>query len=65
MSETRTVQLPADLCAVAEKKFSHTFASLEELLTFILQDVVRDEAIKSDQAEERLVEERLKELGYL
>jgi len=61
----KTVQLPAELCAAAEKKFSRTFSSLEELLTFILQDLAHDEARKADETEERLVEERLKELGYL
>jgi len=65
MSEMRIVQLPAELCAAAEKKFSNTFSSVDQLLTFILQDLSRDEATKADQAEERLVEERLKELGYL
>ena len=65
MSDMRTVQLPAELCAAAEKKFSLTFSCIEELLTFILQDLARDEARKADETEERLVEERLKELGYL
>jgi len=65
MSEMRTVQLPAELCAAAEKKFSNAFSRVDELLTFVLQDLARDEATKADQAEERLVEERLKELGYL
>jgi len=61
----RDVRLPADLCAAAEKKFAHTFDSVEELLTFILQDLSRDDASQLDQAEQRLVEERLRELGYL
>jgi hypothetical protein len=65
MSDLRTVQLPAKLCAEVEKKLTGTFSSLEELLTFILLDLARDEARKADEAEERLVEERLKELGYL
>jgi hypothetical protein len=64
-NETRTVQLPADLCATAEKKFADAFGSLEDLLTFVLQDLSQDEALAADQAEQRLVEERLRELGYL
>jgi hypothetical protein len=63
--ETRNVQLPADLCSAAEKKFGHAFANLEELLTFILRDLSRDSAAQFDQAEQRLVEERLRALGYL
>lgn len=63
--EMRNVQLPSDLCLAAEKKFGHAFASLEELLTFILRDLVHDSAAQLDQAEQRLVEERLRALGYL
>ena len=59
------MQLPADLCAAAEKKFGHVFASLEELLVFVLRDLARDEAARPDEAEQRLVEQRLRELGYL
>lgn len=65
MSEIRNVELPADLCSAAEKKFARTFANLEELLTFVLRDLVRDEAAKLDQAEQQLVQDRLKALGYL
>ena len=65
MTEMRDVRLPADLCSAAEKKFSRAFASLEELLVFILRDLSLDQASQLDQAEQRLVEERLRELGYL
>ncbi len=65
MTESREVKLPADLCAAAEKEFAHTFRSLEELLTFVLRDLLRNDAVKSDQAEQELVEQRLRELGYL
>jgi hypothetical protein len=65
MTQMRDVQLPADLCASAEMKFGHVFGPLEELLIFVLRDLSRDEAARADQAEQRLVEERLRELGYL
>lgn len=65
VTELREVRLPADLCETAEKKFQQRFATLEELLTFVLRDLIRDEALQADQAEQRLVEERLRELGYL
>lgn len=65
MTESREVRLPADLCAAAEKKFSGIFPSLEELLAFVLRDLLREDASQLDQAEQRLVEERLRELGYL
>jgi len=65
MTEMRDVQLPADLCAAAEKKFGQAFGTLEELLVFVLRDLSNDEAVRADEAEQRLVEERLRELGYL
>jgi len=65
MTEMREIRLPEDLCAAAEKKFVQKFGSVEELLTFILRDLSRDEALQLDQAEQRMIEERLRELGYL
>ena len=65
MTQMRNVQIPEELCAAAEKKFGSVFGSLEELLVFVLRDLSRDEAAHSDQAEQQLVEERLRELGYL
>ena len=65
MTETRDVRLPAALCAAAEKKLGHQFRNLEELLTLVLQDLSRDDAAQLDQAEQSLVEERLRDLGYL
>lgn len=65
MTEMREVRLPADLCAAAEKKFAGTFSSVEDLLAFILRDLLQDEATRLDQAEQSLVEQRLRDLGYL
>ncbi|MFZ0732394.1 MAG: hypothetical protein WAM79_08735 [Candidatus Sulfotelmatobacter sp.] len=65
MTELREVRLPAALCETAEKKFQQKFATVEELLIFVLRDLTCDEALLADQAEQRLVEERLRELGYL
>ena len=65
MTGERDVRLPADLCAAAEQKFGRQFASIEELLAFVLRELLRDETAQFDQQEQRLVEERLRELGYL
>jgi len=65
MAEMREVMLPADLCETAEKKFAGTFSSIEDLLVFILRDLSQDEAARLDQAEQALVEQRLRDLGYL
>jgi hypothetical protein len=65
MTEMREVRLPADLCAAVEKEFGQRFGSLEELLVVVLRDLSRDEASRFDEAEQKLVEERLRELGYM
>lgn len=65
MTETREVRLPSELCAAIEKRFAAKFGSLEELLVFVLRDLASDDAAQLDQNEQRLVEERLRDLGYL
>jgi hypothetical protein len=65
MTQYRTVRLPEDLCADAEKWLTGRFDDLEALLSFVLREIVRDDGSKLDQAEEELVQQRLRELGYL
>ncbi len=62
---TRQLQLPSDLCQAAEKKTVGHFGTLEEFLTFILTEFVRDDADAMDINEQRVIEERLKDLGYI
>ena len=38
---------------------------LEELLVFVLRELLRDQAKEMDQAEQRIIEQRLKDLGYI
>jgi hypothetical protein len=61
----REIKLPADLCASAEKKFGHHFANVEALLEFVLRQLTQEQAAEMDEAEQKLIEARLKELGYL
>ena len=64
-SEMRDVRLPAELCNDAEQRFAARFGSVEELLVFVLQELLRDQATQMDQAEQRVIEQRLKDLGYI
>jgi hypothetical protein len=57
--------LPVDLCDRVEERFRHRFRDLEELLTFVLEELMRDEASAMDLADERMLENRLRDLGYL
>ena len=65
MTQLRHVQLPADLCVAVEKKFAGKFNSLEELLIFVLTDLSADDPSPADRAEQHVIEERLRELGYI
>jgi hypothetical protein len=60
-ASSRQVSLPEPLCIAVEQRFGN----LESFLTFVMGEVLRDEAAVLDQNEQRLVEERLRELGYL
>jgi Arc/MetJ-type ribon-helix-helix transcriptional regulator len=65
VSEFREVRLPADLCAEAEQKIGSKFASVDELLVFLLRELLRGDTAALDAAERQAVEQRLKDLGYI
>lgn len=65
MTQYRTINLPEDLCGAAEKLLAGRFESLEALVSFLLQEIVKDDGFKFDRAEEQMIEQRLKDLGYI
>ena len=65
MSEWRNVRLPETLCAAAEQKYATTFVSVEELLTFLLKEALVDQTAQLDQDEQKMIERRLRDLGYV
>ena len=65
MTQYRVVNLPEDLCAAAEKSLTGRFDDLEGMLSFLLREIAKDDAIKFDQAEEQIIEQRLRDLGYM
>ena len=64
-TQYRTIRLPEDLCAETEKWMAGRFDNLESLLTFLLRELANNDAAKLDQAEEGIVEQRLRDLGYI
>ncbi|HJT71477.1 MAG TPA: hypothetical protein VJ731_14855 [Terriglobales bacterium] len=64
MNELRKIELPAELCRAAEERFRQ-LGPLEEILTAALRELVRDDAVKMDEREQLVIEERLKALGYV
>ena len=65
MSESREIKLPADLCVAVQQKFGNSFGSVEQLVVFVLQELVRADTIDLDKADQAVVEERLRDLGYI
>ena len=65
MATTREVHLPEALCAAVEQKFGHRFGSLEEAISAILSQLVRDDALIMAAREQQIIEDRLKGLGYI
>jgi len=65
MTQYRTVHLPEELCAAAEKSVAEKFDSVEALIIFLLQEIVKNDPSQFDRAEEQMIEQRLKDLGYI
>ena len=65
MCALREIRLPAELCEAAETRFAGRFQNVEELLTFLLRELTHDDSARLDESERRMIEERLKDLGYL
>ena len=65
MSESRKIQIPGDLCAAAEEKFGGAFRSVDELVVFLLRELIRRDTADMDRADQAVVEERLRALGYI
>jgi hypothetical protein len=41
------------------------FESFEALIIFALQEIIKDDGARIDQQEEEMVQQRLRDLGYL
>jgi len=65
MNSTRSVCLPEELCRTAEQRYGSRFASVEELVTHLLHELLRDDASKMDESELEIIEQRLRGLGYV
>ncbi|MFY9558891.1 MAG: hypothetical protein WAQ52_01535 [Terriglobales bacterium] len=66
MNSSREVQLPSELCQAAEQLIKGTkFATLEEFLTFVLQEVTSNRSAQAEEQERKVIEDRLRDLGYL
>jgi hypothetical protein len=65
MNNMRDIQLPEELCRAAETRFGNRFASVNELIVSMLQELLREDAFKMDERELQVIEQRLRGLGYV
>lgn len=65
MNEMRSILLPEELCAQVEQKFGSRFGNLDEILTAVISELLREDAAAMDEREQKIIEERLKNLGYV
>lgn len=59
------MQLSEDLCVAAEHHYRNVFGNIEQLLEAVLTELVHEEPARLDHDEQELVQQRLRELGYL
>ena len=62
----RDLRLPARLCEATERLIAGTkFKTVEEFLSFVLQELTSGDRQQLDERERKAIEERLRDLGYL
>lgn len=64
-NEIRIVKLPEGLCARLQEEFGASFASLEDILVFVMHQLTLPQAVNKDKNEQEILEQRLRDLGYL
>ena len=66
MDSWRDLRLPAHLCEAAEERIKNTkFKTLEDFLSFVLQEVTSRKDAQAGEQERKMLEDRLRDLGYL
>jgi uncharacterized protein (DUF1697 family) len=63
--DMRNLQLSRELCERVEQRFGQRFGKIEDFLVYVMERLVRYDAKAMDQEEQRIIEERLKDLGYI
>jgi len=66
LSPWRELRLPADVCKKMEQRLQGSqFPSLEEFLTFVMREISSSDTSKIKSKERELLEQRLRDLGYM
>ena len=66
MANKVTIELPRDLCEAVEKKYiGERFKDMNALIEYLLEQIIDDEALRMDEDERELLEQRMRDLGYI
>ena len=65
MNQYRSIRVPEELCQEAENWIKGRFENLEALITFALQELVKADSSRLDRQEEDMIQQRLRDLGYI
>jgi hypothetical protein len=65
MNGLRQINLPTDLCEALESRFSGRFGCLDQMVKFVLEELLRDESLAMGRSEQHMIEDRLRDLGYM
>lgn len=61
----REMKIPEDVYRAAQDRFGSQFNSVDELVEFALRELLRDDSAALDESEQKMIHNRLKDLGYL
>jgi len=64
-SSWRSAEISEPMSRAAQTRFSPRFSSLTELVNFVLRELLDDTALKMDEADECIIQQRLRDLGYI
>ena len=61
----RKISVPEDLYLELEARLGPHFGSVDDMICFIIRELLRSDTRALDEAEQQMIRTRLKDLGYL
>ena len=62
---SREIRIKESLYQAIQDRFGPQFGSVDELVGFVLQELLRNDTTALDESEQQMIRARLKDLGYL
>lgn len=65
MDGNRSVQIPEDLYRTIKDRLGSQFTNVDDFVSYVLREVLREDFPSFDESEQKMIQSRLKDLGYL